>query len=61
MYKAWIGDVPSIILGQNNGFNQGVIKLFSTPSQYSLFEGNSTTGGLYLSAYQGTHTQYQCL
>ena len=41
-------------MGQNNGVNQGVMKIFSTPSQYSLFEGNSTTGGLYMSKYQGT-------
>ena len=45
MYGAWIGDVPLKILGQNNGVNQGVMKIFSTPSQYSLFEGNSLTGG----------------
>ena len=36
MNGAWLGDYPSIILGQNNGVNQGVMKIFSTPSQYSL-------------------------
>ena len=63
MHGAWLGDYPSIILGQNNGVNQGVMKIFSTPSQYSLFEGNSSTGGLDLSAYQGTQLNinaYNC-
>ena len=54
MHGAWLGDYPSIILGQNNGINQGVMKIFSTPSQYLLFEGNSTTGNLDISAYRGT-------
>ena len=49
----WDTDTPSIILGQNNGINEGVIQMCSNATTSILLEA-STTGALQL--YQKVNT-----
>jgi hypothetical protein len=49
----WNTDIPSLILGQNNGLNEGVIQMWNNATTSILFEA-STAGALQL--YQKVNT-----